>query len=281
MKSFNRTSDTLAIVGFAPSTRTKAPWNNPKINFMGLNEEYAWDWFKQEPENITVWLQIHKRNSFSRPANHNDEKHFEWLKQEHPLPILMLEEFPDIPSSIRYPIEEVTKLYGGYWRSSLAYAVAWAHLVGYKRIELYGFEMGSDSEYWGQRANACYIIGKTRGKGTDVYVPPLSKLLTGIRYAYESSLIGARQDLETNLVQAKNDKRKIEAELAGLQGQLSVLEPLAKQRPELVGEMQKVKQEYKEKFGMMNLSEGRGQGIQLAMKLFDTFDILESESDYV
>lgn len=277
---FERKNDTIAIVGFAPATRNKTPWNNPKIDLMGLNEEYHWDWFEQKPENVTVWLQIHSRNSFMRPANHNDDKHAEWLKQEHPFPILMQEEFPDIPSSVRYPIEEVTKLYGRYWRSSLAYAVAWAQLVGYKRIELYGFEMGSDSEYWGQRANACYIIGKTRGFGTEIYTPPISHLLTGIRYAYESNLIGARQDLETNLAVLKKDKKQIEAELAGMQGQVEVLEPLAKQRPELLPELNAAKEAYKEKFAQIKILDGRTQGINLAIRLFDTYELLEAGSDY-
>lgn len=278
MKKFVRKHDTVVLLGFAAETRNRVPWNNPDVDFVSLNECYHFDWFKQKPENVTAWMQIHKRESFMRPDNHNDPHHAEWLQQKHPFPILMLEEWDDIPSSMRFPIEEITKKFGTYWRSTLAYLLAWAYLQGYKRAELYGFEMASDAEYWGQRANACYIIGKLRGMGMEIYVPPTSRLLTGIRYAYENNMVGARQDLEVNLTKVKNDRAKVEAETQALQGEYLLLKELLPTHPELKEQCDKMAVELKNRDNAIHLMKGRAQGIVMAMKMFDTFSLLENES---
>lgn len=281
MKKFVRRSDTMAILGFAPATRDLAPWNNPKIDLFGMNEETKFSWWKQDEDKIQGWFQFHSRESFMRPDNHNDPHHADWLRKKHPYPIFMQEVHEDIPSSIRFPIEDVRKEFGTYWRSSIAYVIAWAYLQGYKRIELYGFEMASDSEYWGQRANTCYIIAKAMAKGMDVYVPPTSKLLTGIRYAYENNLVGARQDLETNLTRVANDRNKIETELQAFMGEYKLFEELGKTYPEFLIEKDRVAKELKRHEQLIYLMNGRAQGVSLAMKMFDTFSILEEESHEV
>jgi len=271
----------MAILGFAPATRDLAPWNNPKIDLFGMNEETKFSWWKQDEDKIQGWFQFHSRESFMRPDNHNDPHHADWLRKKHPYPIFMQEVHEDIPSSIRFPIEDVRKEFGTYWRSSIAYVIAWAYLQGYKRIELYGFEMASDSEYWGQRANTCYIIAKAMAKGMDVYVPPTSKLLTGIRYAYENNLVGARQDLETNLTRVANDRNKIETELQAFMGEYKLFEELGKTYPEFLIEKDRVAKELKRHEQLIYLMNGRAQGVSLAMKMFDTFSILEEESHEV
>lgn len=281
MKKFVRLNDTAAVIGFAPSTRGLAPWNNPKIDLFGLNEEKSFPWFKQDEDKIAGWFQFHARESFMRPDNHNDKNHAEWLTKKHPYPIFMQEAHDDIPSSVRFPIEAVRKEFGTYWRSSIAYIIAWAYIVGYKRLELYGFEMASDSEYWGQRANTCYIIAKAMAKGMDIYVPPTSKLLTGIRYAYENNLVGARQDLEVNLTRVTNDRNKIEAEMQGLMGEYKLFEELAKTYPEFQIEKERVAKDLKKHDQMIYLMNGRYQGVSMAMKMFDTFSILEDGSGEV
>ena len=275
---FIRKKDTAVVVGFASNTRSKTPWNNPDVDIFGLNEEYSFNWWKQKPENTAGWFQIHKRESFMRPDNTNHAGHADWLRKKHPFPILMQEKYADIPSSVKFPLDKIIKQFGTYWTSTLAYAVAFAFVEGYKRVELYGFEMASDSEYWGQRANAAYIIGKARGMGMDVYVPPVSNLLTGIRYAYENNLIGARQDLEVNVVSVKNDKYKIEAEAEKLQGEYFLLRELVKKYPELQSDFDTVSSEIKKRDNLVSMMNGRLQGLNMAIKTFDTYDILETGS---
>jgi len=278
---FDRKSDTAVVVGFAPNTRNKTPWNNPKVDLFGINEGYSFKWWKQEPENTAGWFQIHARDSFMREKNPNDPKHAEWLKREHPFPIFMQETHEDIPSSVRLPVEELIAEFGYYWKSTLAYAVAFCYVAGYKRVELYGFEMASDSEYWGQRANGAYILGKAIGKGMEIYLPPTCKLLTGIRYAYESNLIGIRQDLESNITSIRNSENKLVSEAQSFQGRYFLLSDLIKEFPdndEYKKRLDKISKEIKKRDNLLSMNKGRMQGIQTALKLFDTYDVLEMRS---
>lgn len=195
--SFKRKSDTAVIIGFAPPSRNSAPWDDLSKDVFGLNEEYNFDWFKRKPEDVAGWFQLHPRQSFTRDNNQNDPNHWKWLKQKHPFPIFMQERYDDVPSCVKYPYDEVTQRFGTYFTSSLTYAMAWAYLQGYTRMELYGFNMASDTEYRIQRPNAHYFIGLMRGIGIDVYVPPNCSIMKGYaEYAYGDVTIGARQDLE-------------------------------------------------------------------------------------
>lgn len=278
---FVRKKDIAVVVGFAPTTRARAPWNNPDVDLFGINEGYSFDWWKQDQENIAGWFQIHKKESFLREKNINDPNHVKWLKQKHPFPIFMQEKNKEVPSSVRYPIEEAMDEFGYYWKSTMAYAVAFAYLAGYKRLELYGFEMASDSEYWGQRANGAYIMGKAIGKGLDIYVPPISRLLTGIRYAYENNLIGIRQDLEVNTVSIVNSKNQIEAEAMNLQGRYFLMKELLEKHPDREDYKERldtISEELKKRDNLLHLTRGRLQGVNLAIKTFDTYDVLESRS---
>jgi hypothetical protein len=278
---FERRNDVAVVVGFSSNTRKKTPWNNPNVDVFGINEGYSFKWWKQKPENTAGWFQIHTRDTVLREKNLNDPKHDEWMKQEHPFPIFTQEEEADFPSSVRFPIEDIIKEFGYYWKSTLAYAVAFCYLAGYKKVELYGFEMASDSEYWGQRANGAYIIGKAIGKGLDVYVPPTSKLLTGIRYAYENNLIGIRQDLETNITSIRNSMNTITSEAQSFQGRYFLLQELVKEFPdkkEFKERLDSISEEIKKRDNLLSLTNGRLQGIQTAIRLFDTYDVLESRS---
>jgi hypothetical protein len=112
------------------------------------------------------------------------------------VPVYMLDPQPDIPKSVRYPMEEVTKLIGKtakgtpYLESSIAYMVALAMLERVDRIGIWGVDLHCDSEYAYQRPNLEYLIGMARGMGIKVFVPPQSALLThqmGVPYGFYSS----------------------------------------------------------------------------------------------
>ena len=55
---------TLAIVGFAPTTRSQPPWDDPDTIIMGLNEAYVHSFMKR----WDVWMQIHTERDFMRPS---------------------------------------------------------------------------------------------------------------------------------------------------------------------------------------------------------------------
>jgi len=115
------------------------------------------------------------------------------------VPVVMLERHEDIPTSVRYPMEDVLALVGKatgkstpYLESSIAYMLAQAilELKPGDRVGIWGVDLHCDSEYGFQRPNLEYLMGLARGKGIKVYIPPQSALLThqmGVPYGYYSS----------------------------------------------------------------------------------------------
>lgn len=272
-KKFQRNSDTVCIIGFAPPSRNNAPWDDLTKDFVGLNEEIAFkDWFKRKPENIAAWLQLHPRQSFTREDNQNDPNHWKWLKQKHPFPILMQEEYPDVPSSMKYPYDDVVREFGNYFTSSLTYGMAWAYLQGYKRMELYGFNMASNTEYIKQRPNAHYFIGLMRGKGIDVYVPSNCTLMQGYaEYAYGDVMIGCRQDLE--MLEKVHDT-KLEAvadKVNNLRGTANALLDATRFYPELTTEYGETEQKAVTLRDDYYAKKGWVRGLKSAQTLMDKY----------
>lgn len=121
-------------------------------------------------------------------------------------PIYMQRHWDDIPLSIPLPLKEISKALipkintqQDYFTSSFSMMLGLAFIMGYKRVELYGFEMGADTEYHYQRANAEYLMGLVQGRGMEVYIPKESPLLVGPLYGYKSMKQGYRQHLDMRL----------------------------------------------------------------------------------
>jgi hypothetical protein len=54
------------------------------------------------------------------------------------------------------------------------------------RLELYGVDMASGTEYAYQKAGTEYMIGLAIGRGMDVYIPPKSFILNAPLYGYDA-----------------------------------------------------------------------------------------------
>lgn len=78
---------TVCLVGFAPTSRHLAPYDDPDIEVWGINEAY-WYNFMGHGEGETFvprwdrWVQIHQRWDFGRGNNSNHPEHLQWLKGE-------------------------------------------------------------------------------------------------------------------------------------------------------------------------------------------------------
>ena len=178
-------NNTIVLLGWASSSRHLAPYERAirgEVDLMSLNEAAAQPWYKG---GANLWLQVHPRWDFMRANNRSDPTHPDWLHEDHGFPIFMQDKFYDVPNSVRYPIEEAYDLSHGYLTSSFAYMMSLAILMGYERIEIYGFDMSHDSEFGDQKPCAEYLIGKAEGLGVQVYLPPVCPLLRGNLYAYE------------------------------------------------------------------------------------------------
>ena len=221
IKSQRTGKNTVAFVGYAETTRGLTPWEDPDTEIWGLNEAGIQPWMKR----FDRWFQIHPEGIFSRPNNPSDPEHLKWLEQLKGKPIYMQNHYDNIPESIQYPIDEVTNLYGNYQTSTLAYMLCLALLEEFERIEIYGFEMGTRTEYHYQRANGEYLIGLARGLGCEVYLPPSCGLCKGKRYGYEGMKTAFRQRIETRftLMEEEVNNKRDEAHKA-----LGVVEGLEK-----------------------------------------------------
>jgi hypothetical protein len=215
---------TVAIVGFSKTSRAMAPYDDETVEIWTLNETAK----VPEITRFTRHFQLHSRANFNRWNNPNDSNHSQWLKEPHEFPIYMQKVWPDIPASLRYPIENYIDTFGRYATSTPAYMMGLAILEGFERIELYGLDMAGSSEYQYQKAGMEYLIGFALGRGIEVYIPPQSPLMTGSLYGYQDMSIGYRTLLEkrkTNLT--TSEQQKVE-EFHQTVGQSTLLEEWAK-----------------------------------------------------
>jgi len=108
----------FAICGFAQSSRMLAPFADPAYYVIGLNQLY------RHIPRADMWFDIHRN---WREDNVPGTDHVKWLA-ECGMPIFMVERMPELPTSVRYPIERVIERVVGmdYETSTVAFMVAWA-----------------------------------------------------------------------------------------------------------------------------------------------------------
>lgn len=218
----------VAIVGYAPSSRDLAPYNDKTFKIWGVNELY-----KIVPR-VDVLFELHDRKWFRSKAR--NPRHLEWLKTTE-IPVFTLQKFNDIPASIKYPIEDVKKFlapYNGYFTNSISYMIALAIMLQFDEIHIYGVDMATDEEYQFQRPSVEFYLGiaagiyKTSGK-CFVYIPPECDLLkTMFQYGYESDnmtaavkKIDARiKEIQTQLNNQSATAQNATARMHVLQGAL-------------------------------------------------------------
>ena len=158
-------------------------------------------------------MQLHKPVVWRSSQNRNDAKHYEWLQNNREVTVFMTDHFDDVPMSKRFPLDEMKDYFTGaewYFTTTVAYAIAYAIYAGYKRIEVYGVEMETNTEYAHQRPCVAYWCGVAYGKGIEVdfhspqfYVSPL--------YGYEGDITIPVELFEQRAkMLAENAKRTLE-----------------------------------------------------------------------
>jgi hypothetical protein len=104
----------------------------------------------------------------------------DWLnKRPETEPVWILPELKTlIPNGKIFDTDTLFKKHGKYFTSSIAYMIAYAMELGYKRIGLYGIDMAMDSEYQYQRPCVEYYVGLARGAGIVVDIPEQSHIMS-------------------------------------------------------------------------------------------------------
>jgi hypothetical protein len=171
-----RRRDKIAIVGYATSSRDLAPFDDPEWEIIGLNQLYRFI------PRADFWADLHV-NWYEENVEGTD--HEGWLRGCG-IPVLMTQRVAAIPTSVRFPIDEIIGAGTDYLTSTIALLIAWSIHQGYKEIGLYGIDLVVGTEYAHQKACAEFWLGVAHGRGITVRIPPQSALLKHThRYGYE------------------------------------------------------------------------------------------------
>lgn len=219
----------VALVGFAPNTldqvkRTRAD------EIWGIVWAYKYPEFPRIDrlfEMHPIWVQAQtKKREYVKPR-----EHWEWLKANRNIPVYMQEQRPEVPLSVRYPIEEATELLDGWTRSgapvrmftsSLDYMWALAILEGFDEIEIIGAELSSNSEFHYQREGFAFWLGMALSRGIRVRQhAPTTLLYKPKRYGYDGAQMIYRQDLERLRNEYGQQHRDALARVQFFEGQLA------------------------------------------------------------
>lgn len=219
--------DTVILFGTNTLTRQLIDWDRNDCEYWCWNEigslkdDRPGYWARR----VDLLIQIHAAPIWRNHQNLNhgrhqlhgtSNSHYDWLQRPHEYPIYMQEHYDDVPSSVKYPKEEIVKaLLPNIWRdinkpgvhkaeaieqvenftSSTAYAIALAIYQGKKQIELVGIEMTSDTEYVRQRPGVLFWLGIAVGRGINVVIhSPL--LMKDKPYGYTGEVMIQKQEFE-------------------------------------------------------------------------------------
>ena len=180
--------DTVAIVGSHPKTRSEFDFNRTDCDIWTFNEALSNPKEIWCPRSDAVF-QMHAPVIWQNPKNRNHAGHYDWLKTQTEAVVYMQDKYEDVPGSVRFPLEEVFQglhFNKRYITSSVAYALALAASMSYKKIELYGVEMETDTEYRYQRDGVALWVGVALGRGIEVELH--CGMLEAPLYGYEGDI---------------------------------------------------------------------------------------------
>lgn len=168
-------TDSVAIVGFGP-TRDQAPWT----------DKAGWELWICNRLGLQPGVTRFDRHWDPHPFTWN-ERHFtadlwkgylEWFKQDHGDSLIYVPESSDFPNAVPFPVQEIVNFTGRrYFTSAISYQIAFATMLGAKRIGLWGIDFKSDTEYAFERACAEYHLGIAQGRGIEIVFPAGAAML--------------------------------------------------------------------------------------------------------
>lgn len=159
----------VCLVGYAETSRDQAWYDDPECEIWGVNMLYRFI------PRADRWFQIHHDWNDSRKwplseAGGSPIDVHQWMRESE-IPIYMTQVEPDIPMSVKYPLEDVASGGPQYLTSSIAMMFALALHEGFQTIGLYGIEFVHGTEYEAQKPCLEYWMGRALERGVDVHKP--------------------------------------------------------------------------------------------------------------
>ncbi len=198
----------ICLVGAASKTRGWMTELSDDVELWGMNENNNFQhradrWYQIHPRN---WREetIKKRGKFPAGNYGRPEAHIRFLGEtlaKQNIPVYMQEVDDRIPTSIRYPFEEVRDAFGvphfdlgkvAYLTSTAAYMIAHALLEHQNgdtidAIHTAGVEMQIGTEYSAQKPCFEYYVGWARALGIEWKPAPGTEIIRAPVYARDHS----------------------------------------------------------------------------------------------
>ncbi len=239
----------ICIVGFADGHRDLAPWDDPDMEFWGLNRLHQV--LGNRMSKFTRWFELHSLQKFY--LDNNDTQHQSFL-EEFPGPVYLRPNdmgLMDIPNGVPFPIESILAEFPDYFTNTVSWLMALAILmladaaaefqadpenVPAPELHIYGVDMAQDSlavaEFSEQRPSCEFFLGHAAGMGIQLFMPEGSDLLKAShRYGFDSTdpirgkhlarieeLNGRRAQLQAQLDKGDKDREGVVAGLNQLAG---------------------------------------------------------------
>lgn len=215
-------------------TNVLAPWDDKSIPIWVFNAGAIMDWCKR----ADAVFEIHPAGEYTNPMADKSEYWQEFLQKQDIAPVYMQNIDPRIPMCKKYPLEGVINKYlkkfkrnmgdeeviNKYFTSTPCYAIALALYLGYDRIEFYGIEMETNSEYVYQRDGVGLWVGIALGLGKEVVLTKDTTMFSAPLYGYDDDHTNiTREDFEENAAAIQRAFDKAERGLEYAKGQLDAI----------------------------------------------------------
>lgn len=225
---------TLVIMGTHPKSLKLFDWSRVDCDIWMFNE--APNFKNEKGERVypktDAFFQLHHEAIWKNPKNRSDDTHYLWLTSGKTPTAYMQKKYKEVPKSVRYPIEDVLALTKNirmvvngkekefkYFSSSPDFAFAlvaamWKQGKRYKRVEVHGIELETESEYQYQRTGFGFWIGYLTALGIEVIL--YNSVFDEPMYGYEGDVALKSSDIEKRLDELTkelgNDKERYQQE---------------------------------------------------------------------
>jgi hypothetical protein len=187
-----------------------------------------------------AWADSHNRRSKTKKCKHCSGGIYTPTDRPLDITIWMQEEYPQIPGSRRYPLEDVIdkinfpirgpdRIKSKYFTNSLSYALGLVAVTDeIEEIRIFGTEAASDTEWAYQKPGIEFWGGYLGGMDKVVWTPESCRLFNQGLYGYEVGMYVSRQELERYERKYERDAEAGQQKVSKIIGKLQMLENLAK-----------------------------------------------------
>ena len=195
----------IGLVGFTAS-KADAPFGDPEWELWGLNNLHR----QIEARGFRRWYDLHPDKMIL-----GDSEHEGWLRAgAEGLPVYVWNPKPEWPTSVAFPLKELTDQFGRYFTNSISYMIAHAIAEGATHLGLWGVDMAQGTEYAAQRPSCEYFLGVATGLGITVEIADTSDLLKSAGLYGEGDDSGLRAKLEARIAELQELKRQADQQKA-------------------------------------------------------------------